>query len=216
LLLEKQAIFPVKRIPLLMMAGMAALVVPCVANSSITLNATTFLGKLEDTSVKWFEVIVDVRTSAEYELGHINGSTFVDSLAKFNTSEQVLSPDALKECEYCNIVVYCKIGERAEAAIGHLINAGFKGKLYNGQGTTQWTNAGYPLVNTTSVVPPCTTNTTVSDQCKAAFSATTLAPAKAPVSIATMSNRTSGGTGCIMSGWKIVPVLALMISTMLA
>ena len=34
---------------------------------------------------------------------------------------------------------------------------GFKGKFYNGQGTSQWSAAGYELVTEDSVVPKCLT-----------------------------------------------------------
>ena len=57
-------------------------------------------------------------------------------------------------------------GSRATSAIQVLLNSGFQGKLYNGQGTSQWTNAGYPLVTGDSVVPPCTTSG--QDSCAAA------------------------------------------------
>lgn len=47
-------------------------------------------------------------------------------------------------------------GARASDAIQVLIANGFTGKLFNGQGTSQWTGAGYDLVQSPSVVPPCT------------------------------------------------------------
>jgi len=47
-------------------------------------------------------------------------------------------------------------GGRAAAALEILIDAGFTGTLYNGQGVSQWQAAGNSLVNTDSVVPPCT------------------------------------------------------------
>jgi rhodanese-related sulfurtransferase len=135
-----------------------------------TLNATTFKQLIDDTTTKWFDVIVDVRTLSEYTTGHINGSTLVESLASYNTTSQVSTPDALRGCEYCNIVVYCRSGSRATDALQHLITAGYKGQLYNGLGVSQWTDAGYALVvDTVSIVPPCTTNTTVSEQCEVAY-----------------------------------------------
>lgn len=49
-------------------------------------------------------------------------------------------------------------GARASVALQNLINAGFNGTLYNGQGTSQWENAGYNLVDDNSVTPPCTSS----------------------------------------------------------
>jgi rhodanese-related sulfurtransferase len=144
----------------------------------ITLNATTFYSMfMEDTTTtttnqtkKWFDVIVDVRTKDEYSTGHINGSTLVESLASYNTSNQISTPDAIRGCDYCAIVVYCRSGSRAADAIQHFINAGYKGQFYNGLGVSQWTAAGYPLVvNDISIIPACTINTTISAQCESSY-----------------------------------------------
>jgi rhodanese-related sulfurtransferase len=135
-----------------------------------TLNATEFKSMLDDTIVKWFDVIADVRTLEEYITGHIDGSTLVESLALYNTSDEITTPDALMGCEYCNIVVYCNSGKNATTALEHLIAAGYKGYLYNGLGVSQWTDAGYPLVEDDgSVIPPCTNNATVSEQCELTY-----------------------------------------------
>ena len=48
-------------------------------------------------------------------------------------------------------------GARAQNAIHVLEDNGFDGKIYNGQGTNQWIEAGYDLVVGDSFVPPCMT-----------------------------------------------------------
>lgn len=111
----------------------------------------------------FFDVIVDVRTAAEFNMGHIEGATLVESLASFGLSGEVSTPADLAGCEFCDIVVYCNSGTRAEAALRHLADANFSGRLFNGQGTTQWKDAGFPLVTTGSVEPECHTNP--SDEC---------------------------------------------------
>lgn len=47
-------------------------------------------------------------------------------------------------------------GARSAVAIEVLLNNGFNGTLYNGQGIIQWTGAGYSLDFDPSVTPPCT------------------------------------------------------------
>ncbi|CAJ1961509.1 unnamed protein product [Cylindrotheca closterium] len=124
-----------------------------------------------------FDAVIDVRTQDEWDEGHIEGATLALNLALFGTGGTA-SPADFTGCETCTIVVYCRSGGRALAALDHLIAAGFNGTLYNGQGTSQWTNAGYPLVTTDSMLPPCT-NTEIGT-CTAAMS---MAPTDMPTGI---------------------------------
>eukprot|EP00934_Nitzschia_sp_Nitz4_P003828 Nitzschia sp. Nitz4//scaffold403_size10707//9185//10144//NITZ4_009065-RA/size10707-processed-gene-0.8-mRNA-1//-1//CDS//3329551092//3818//frame0 len=98
-----------------------------------------------------FDAVLDVRTQAEWDLGHIPNATFVEEL--FSTG----SADAILSCDLCVIAVTCGSGKRAGMAIERLINEfGFDAdNVYNGLGTGQWVTAGYELVNTTSQVAPC-------------------------------------------------------------
>jgi rhodanese-related sulfurtransferase len=111
------------------------------------------------------DAVIDVRTLSEWESGHIEGAMLVEELASYGKACQVTTPMDLKGCEYCDIIVYCRSGNRAGAALTILQNAGFKGRLYNGLGVSQWTDANYPLVNTPSIAAPCTYNATVNQQC---------------------------------------------------
>ena len=61
---------------------------------------------------------------------------------------------------------YAEIGGRASHAIKVLLENGFKGEIVNGRGSDDWTGAGFELVNSTSVDPPCKSNSTVQTQCK--------------------------------------------------
>lgn len=38
-----------------------------------------------------------------------------------------------------------------------MLRSGFNGTVYNGRGVNRWTAAGFPLVNTPSVLPKCST-----------------------------------------------------------
>lgn len=105
-----------------------------------------------------FAAVLDVRTRAEWDAGHIENSTLVESLNLFGGSTQISSPADLAGCEDCPLAVYCTTGVRANTAIGILQMAGFRGKLYNGQGVRQWTDAGFELATTASVPASCVEN----------------------------------------------------------
>ena len=104
-----------------------------------------------------FTLVVDVRSQEEWDKGHIAGATLVKDLATTGSLTE------LSGCETCDLVVYCNSGGRASAAIGRLIAAGFQGTILNGLGVSQYTDAGYTLVNTESVVPYCVTNPGICD-----------------------------------------------------
>lgn len=102
-----------------------------------------------------FSVIVDTRTKDEWDAGHIENATLLDSLQNADTAEEIATLADLSGCENCPILVYCRAGPRAAQALQKLELAGFKGPLYNGLGVVQWEEAGYELVNTLSLKPPC-------------------------------------------------------------
>jgi len=152
----------------------------------IALGAAGFKEMLDDPTTNYFDVIVDCRSLTEWEDGHIAGATLVENLASygndmsmeagaFGLADTVGAPSDLAGCEYCNIVVYGNSADRAERALEHLIEAGFMGRLYNGQSVSEWTEAGYPLVvGEESVTPPCTEywyEDGGSEECRAAYRA---------------------------------------------
>lgn len=116
-----------------------------------------------------YDVIVDVRRrDDEWNVGHVPNATLVDSLASYtgdDSTSPLGKPSDLAGCEHCEIIVYCRSGARAGRAIEILREQGFKGRLWNGQGVNQWTQAGYGLVTTDSIVPRCTVDQNVSDAC---------------------------------------------------
>ena len=66
-----------------------------------------------------------------------------------------------------------------------MLNSGFNGTIYNGQGVSQWTSAGYPLVTTPSVLPRCSaklaTKRQAADPCQLEEGTETIVPTIAPV-----------------------------------
>jgi len=149
----------------------------------IQLDSLTFYQLLQEEPAT-FNAVIDVRSSPEWEEGHIENATFVENLASFGTGmDEVSAPSDLAGCENCSIVAYCGSGARAQIALENLLDAGFQGRLYNGQGVSQWTAAGLPLVtDVDSVTPPCTVNATASEQCQCRLeSLAACAEAGAPV-----------------------------------
>ena len=54
-------------------------------------------------------VLLDVRSQSEFDAGHIEGATLVDSLGRFGTGvNEIGMPTDLAGCEYCSIAVYCR------------------------------------------------------------------------------------------------------------
>ncbi len=83
--------------------------------------------------------ILDVRTQEEYDAGHIINSTLIPV--------QVLDKRLNELPHDTKILVYCKSGSRSAQASQILVNNGFK-EIYNmNGGITDWTNAGYAVIN---------------------------------------------------------------------
>ena len=117
----------------------------------IELTSQEFYEMATATPVPLFNLMIDVRTEAEWNTGHIENATLRAGLQNqlTGTTEEVQA--TLKElniwnCRFCTVVVYCRSGARAGAALTALEQAGFIGTLYNGLGVSQWTAAGYELV----------------------------------------------------------------------
>jgi rhodanese-related sulfurtransferase len=137
----------------------AVVVVAAAAQSTTTTTTTTQHHTLSNTSEFYdgvmnntFRVLIDVRSETEFNSGHIENATLVANFA----SGEVELPSSVLDCGGCTMVVYCRSGARAAVAIQRLIDEyQFEPtRLYNGLGTSQWTNDGFPLVDTPSVDDP--------------------------------------------------------------
>jgi len=95
-----------------------------------------------DTLARWLggdspPVLLDARTSAEFQVSHLRGATRVDPD----------HPDlhALGELRSRRVVVYCSVGYRSADIAQQLGRAGFT-DVYNLQGGIfAWANAGHPV-----------------------------------------------------------------------
>jgi rhodanese-related sulfurtransferase len=84
-------------------------------------------------------VVLDVRTPEEYATGHIAGAVNVDVSAEtFLSQAGALDPAA-------SYGVYCRSGNRSQAAIDILTGAGFSHLLGLDGGITAWEAAGKPI-----------------------------------------------------------------------
>lgn len=73
-----------------------------------------------------YEAIIDVRTPAEWDEGHLEGATLI-TLESPSFAEQISKLD-----KTANYYVYCRSGNRSEQAIRIMKDNGFTGNLKNG------------------------------------------------------------------------------------
>jgi len=84
------------------------------------------------------EVILDVRTMAEYSQGHVPGSLNIPM------GTEQLSAEALKQ--YSKIYLYCRSGHRIKSSYSSLVAQGVENLVpVINSGMPDWTQAGYPV-----------------------------------------------------------------------
>ena len=85
-------------------------------------------------------ITVDVRTNAEFIMGHIEGAILID-FKKSNFKERIEKLDKTK-----SLLLYCRSGNRSKHAANMLEKSGFK-SIYNlKRGIIDWKENDYPLV----------------------------------------------------------------------
>ena len=83
--------------------------------------------------------VLDVRTQAEYEEGHIKGAVNLDAMSE-DFAERVAK---LKKDEA--YLIHCRSGRRSAAALETMRAAGFETVAHMNEGVNGWTQAGLPL-----------------------------------------------------------------------
>jgi rhodanese-related sulfurtransferase len=91
-------------------------------------NSSPLLISAEEAKAKInqgeFDVIVDVRTQFEYDLGHYPHSVHIPvNEIKKNARKEIKNPDA-------RILVYCNTGQRSRLAAEILMSLGYKNVRY--------------------------------------------------------------------------------------
>lgn len=97
----------------------------------------TWQGVLAGTSNA---VIIDIRTEAEFDAGHLNGSNNIDSGHAYTIPEKW--PDQTTE-----LWVLCKTQKRSTYFVSLLYKYGYKNVYLVEEGIEGWARKGYPLVN---------------------------------------------------------------------
>ena len=80
----------------------------------------------EPRAVSEFAAVIDVRTTDEWNSGHLEGALLIP-IASSSFDAQLEELD--KAADY---FIYCRSGNRAGQAIDRMIDAGFTGELVNG------------------------------------------------------------------------------------
>lgn len=104
--------------------------------SAMNLDSVAFEAKTQEAGV----VILDVRTKAEFDEGHIANAININV-----ESESFLSEIA-KLDKSATYAVYCRSGRRSADAINKMSNEQFISLSNLDGGVIDWTNAGLPLV----------------------------------------------------------------------
>ena len=113
------------------------------------LFAPSLLPRIDDIDVTVLEarsliddkpdlVILDVRTTSEYEDGHIKGAVNIP-VQELSARLDELSMDD-------ELLVYCQTGNRSAQAVDILQDVGFTKIYHMNAGITGWIEAGYPVV----------------------------------------------------------------------
>lgn len=100
---------------------------PSSSGAQVEVVSADDLAKLGSEGVR----IIDVRTSGEYEAGHIPGAENI-SVDQLPASLGQLDPNQ-------PVAVYCATGSRSAAAVETLKQAGFKKIYHFDQGMVAWT-----------------------------------------------------------------------------
>ena len=113
----------------------------CSANDAAiqNVNAITFAGLVEKHPSDPNVVILDIRTPAEFNAGHISGAVMLDFYS------QTFAGDFKSLDRNKTYLIYCRSGNRSGQLMRAITNLGFK-KIYNLEnGLKDWVRKGYPL-----------------------------------------------------------------------
>ena len=131
-------------------AAAAALAATCIGQTDAytTLDATV-ASSLWASS--FFVALIDVRTTEEWDEGHLPNATLVASMHETGDTSR------LEGCKDCPLAIYCRTGRRSKLAADVMEADGFT-NVYDVLGITQWTEeAGVELVMEEERDPECCT-----------------------------------------------------------
>lgn len=116
--------------------ALAVLFAGCLGGAGFeTLGTSDWKARLEATPGAF---VLDVRTQAEYDAGHLPGATLIPH-------DQVrASAGTLPADKTTPIFVYCRSGNRSETASKTLVDLGYTNVVNMAGGYPEWAAAGYP------------------------------------------------------------------------
>lgn len=102
-----------------------------------------------DLYQKWQEIqsgkskaiLIDLRTEAEFNSGHIQDTNNIDSGHAYTIPDKWQNPDT-------EMWVFCRTANRATYFVGTMYKYGYKKVYLVDKGIVGWFEKGYPLVNT--------------------------------------------------------------------
>ena len=118
-------------------AASALFLTGCGSSGATNLGAAEFQKKSVESGV----VILDVRTSGEFMMGHIENAINID------VEGMTFEGDITNLDKSATYAVYCQSGRRSNIAVGKLKDAGFTNLFNLTNGIQDWQAAGLPLVN---------------------------------------------------------------------
>jgi len=121
----------------LLISALSVLLLACSSTRSDVMQPGILLAAIQQGKAP---VVVDVRSKAEYQAGHVPGAIHIPFWSAFTT-------DKLMQVEKDKLVVlYCAHGPRAGVAKLALSWKGFDDLRYLAGHMTAWDNAGLPVV----------------------------------------------------------------------
>ena len=125
-----------KRVVALLLA--TVVLAACGSAAAVTrVDAPTFATTVADPSI----VVLDVRTPAEFATGHLANAINIDAQGA-DFDDQIAQLDPTK-----TYAVYCRSGNRSQAAVERMSDAGFTNIVELESGILGWQSAGLPIVN---------------------------------------------------------------------
>lgn len=124
-----------RRVATFLLIGLCSL--PVIAEPPASIDGPALLQRLtaKDAGV----VVLDVRTQAEYDAGHLPGAV---NVPHDQVESRAAELAAYKDKE---IVVYCRTGRRSEVARGTLAKLGFRNVVQLEGDWVAWSEAGRPI-----------------------------------------------------------------------
>lgn len=133
-----------KALALLMAALLNTQIVACDAQSIIEVETISSANLLTEIQNQQPPLILDVRSQAEYDAGHIPGAINIE----FRELPNHL--DRLDRHKNSPVVIYCEKGIRAKVAQATLSKAGFQSILHLEGHLSAWRDNSLPIKKSTS------------------------------------------------------------------